>query len=165
MKIFVFGPSGSGKTYLAQGLQRIGVNAYDDGDINGLSAWYDRQGHKIAEPKTAVEAISNHYSFLWNKSVLEAFVSRFKDVYIFGGSGNIFDMLSLFDKTFFLKIDPQIQKERILHSPRPTPLMDTNENGVVIWRAWLEQEAKKRNIPFIDASLTSSEIFEIILQD
>jgi len=165
MKVFVFGPSGSGKTYVSHALQKSGINAYDDADIEGLSAWYDRQGRKIAAPDTADEAINNQYSFLWSKKVLKEFVNRFKDVYIFGGSGNIFNMLDLFDKTFFLKVEPQIQKERILNSPRPTPLMDINDNGIVIWGEWLEQEAKKRHIPFIDASLTPKEIFEIILGD
>lgn len=162
MKVLIFGPSGAGKTYASQALRKQGVNAYDDSDIEGLSAWYNKQGNKVASPATAHEALKNNYSFLWSKRTLRKFLANFSDVYIFGGSGNMFDVVELFDKTFFLKIEPHIQKQRILHSLRETPLMDFDENGIVIWGDWLEQEAKKHNIPFIDATLSPNQIFEII---
>jgi hypothetical protein len=162
MKVLVFGPSGAGKTYVSQTLKKQGIPAYDDGDIEGLSAWYDKQGNKIAVPKTAHEALENHYSFLWSKRILKHFLNQFSDVYVFGGSGNIFNVTNLFDKTFFLKVEPNVQKQRILHSLRETPLLDFDEKGLVIWGDWMEQEAKKRHIPFIDATLTPNEIFEII---
>ncbi len=162
MKILVFGPSGSGKTYLADSFKKSGINAYDADKIKGLSSWYDRQGKKIAAPTTAREALDNHYSFLWSKKFLEKFLAEFKDVFIFGGSGNVFDVLYLFDKIFFLKVDPEIQKERLQSPSRETPLMDFDENEMIIWGDWLEQEAKKRNIPFVDASLTPEEIFDFM---
>jgi dephospho-CoA kinase len=165
MKVLIFGPSGSGKTYVSQALKRQGINAYDDGDIKGLSAWYNKQGNKVIAPKTAGEALKNHYSFLWSKRVLKKFLDKFSEVYIFGGSGNIFNVTDLFDRTFFLKVEPHIQKERILHSSRKTPLMDFDESGIVIWGDWIEQEARKRNIPFIDATLSPGQIFEIITRD
>ena len=71
-------------------------------------------------------------------------------------------MTDLFDKTFFLKVEPNVQKQRILHSLRETPLLDFDEKGLVTWGDWMEQEAKKRHIPFIDATLTPNQIFEII---
>jgi hypothetical protein len=40
--------------------------------------------------------------------------------------------------------------------------MDFDEEGVVIWGDWIEAEAKKRNISFIDATLSPGEIFNII---
>jgi len=162
MKVLIFGPSGSGKTYVSKAWKRKGINAYEDGDIKNLSSWYDKHNNKVATPRTAREALDNHYSFLWSKRVLRTFLAVHSDVYIFGGSGNVFDMTDLFDKTFFLKINLSIQKERILHSSRETPLMDFDEDGIVIWGDWIEQEAKKRNIPFIDATLSPDQIFEII---
>jgi hypothetical protein len=162
MKVLILGPSGSGKTYVSQALKKRGINAYDDGDIKGLSAWYDKQGNKVPAPKTAQEALDNQYSFLWSKRFLKRFLGTHPEVYIFGGAGNIFNVIYLFDRIFFLKVDPYVQKERILHSTRETPLMDFNNNGIVVWGDWIEQEAKKRNIPFIDATLSPDQIFEII---
>jgi len=162
MKVLIFGPSGSGKTFISRALKNSGVNAFDDGDIKDLSAWYDKHGKKVAEPKTADEALGNHYSFLWSKRVLANFLKDHKDVYVFGGSGNIFNMFDLFDRIFFLKIKPQLQKERILNSSQRNPLMDINKDGLVIWGDWLAEEAKKHNVPFIDASLTPEDIFAIL---
>jgi adenylate kinase family enzyme len=164
MKVLIFGPSGSGKTFVSKMLKDEGINAFDGDDIAGLSAWYDRDGRKVAEPKTAGEAMANRYSFLWSKKFLAGFLERFSDVYIFGGSGNIANVFDLFDKVYFLKIDPELQKERLLNGSRPNPLMDKNEDSVVVWGEWLEEFAKKHNIPFIDASQTPQQIFEVISQ-
>jgi dephospho-CoA kinase len=162
MKVLIFGPSGSGKTYIAHALQQSGINAYDADEIKGLSAWYNNQGKRVSDPLTVAEALNNHYAFLWNRRFLKEFLIRFVDVYLFGGSGNLFDVIDLFDNVFFLQVSSQVQKERLMSSLRKTPQMDFDENGLVIWGNWFEQEARKRNIPFINASLTPTEIFSII---
>ena len=162
MKVLVFGPSGAGKTYVSHALRAMGVNAFDDDDIKGLSSWYNKDGKKIPPPQTADEALSNHYSFLWSRKFLAGFLSQYSTVYIFGGSGNIFTMFDLFDAVYFLKVAPALQRERLL--ARGTPLMDMDENGLVVWGDWLEEQARERGIPFIDASQTPQQILAIISQ-
>jgi len=162
MKVLIFGPSGSGKTYTARALSKLGINAFDDPDIEGLSNWYDRNGKKVTESTTADEVLNNRYSFLWSPESMAEFISRFTDVYVFGGSGNVGSVFHLFDKVYFLKIDPEVQKERLLSRSRPAPLMDSNDEGLVIWGGWFEDYARKLNIPFVDGSLTPQEIFEVI---
>ena len=144
MKVLIFGPSGSGKTYVSHALQNLGINAFDGDDIEGLSAWYDSNGKKASQPESADEAIANHYSFLWDKKFLAKFLNRFSDVYVFGGSGNIFNMFDLFDKIYFLKVEPELQKARLHSSSRKNPMMDINENGIVIWGDWFEEQAKNK---------------------
>ncbi|MES2109296.1 MAG: hypothetical protein V4577_11130 [Bacteroidota bacterium] len=162
MKVLVIGPSGSGKSYLADALQAKGINAFDDEDIDGLSSWYNQRWQKIPPPKTADEAFSNHYSFLWDKKFLADFLDGHDEVYIFGGSGNVMDVFDLFDKVYFLKISLELQKERLRSPLRKTPALDFGEEGQIIWGAWFEDEARKRNVPFVDADQTPEEIFEII---
>jgi hypothetical protein len=162
MKVLVFGPSGSGKTYTAHALSKLGINAFDDPDIEGLSNWYDRNGKKVTQPTTADEALNYHYSFLWSPETMAEFIDKFADVYVFGGSGNVTSVFHLFDKVYFLKIDPEIQKERLLSCTRPTSLMDSNGDGLVIWGGWFEDYARQQNIPFVDGSLTPQEIFGVI---
>lgn len=161
MKVLIFGPSGSGKTYTANALSKLGINAFDDPDIGGLSNWYDQNGRKVTEPVTADEALNNHYSFLWSPKAMSEFINKFKDVYIFGGSGNVGNVFHLFDKVYFLKIDPEIQKQRLLSRSLSTP-MDSNNEGLVIWGDWFEDYARQLDIPFVDGSLTPQEIFEVI---
>jgi hypothetical protein len=85
--------------------------------------------------------MANHYSFLWSKKFLAGFLERFSDVYIFGGSGNIANVFDLFDKVYFLKVEPEFQKERLRSASRPNPMIDKNEDGVVVWGNWLEDFA------------------------
>jgi len=162
MKVLVIGPSGSGKSYVADALQVRGINAFDDEDIDGLSSWYNQQRQKIPPPKTAEEAFANHYSFLWDKKFLSDFLNGHDEVYIFGGSGNVTDVFDLFDKVYFLKIGPELQRKRLRSPLRKTPDLDFGEEGMIVWGAWFEEEARKRNVPFVDANQTPEEIFEII---
>ena len=132
MKVLVIGPSGSGKSYMADALQAKGINAFDDEDIDGLSSWYNQQRQKIAPPKTADEAFANHYSFLWGKAFLADFLNRHDEIYIFGGSGNVTDVFDLFDKVYFLKIAPELQRERLRSPLRKTPDLDFGEEGMIV---------------------------------
>lgn len=162
MSVLIFGPSGSGKTHVASAWKKKGLPAFEDSDIAGLSGWYNREGKRVDTPTTANEALRNRHSFLWSKRVLKNFLVAHPDAYVFGGSGNLFDMTPLFEKVFFLKVEPSVQKDRIRRLPRATPLMDFDEAGIVIWGDWLEEEAKKRSIPFLDATLSPEQLLEEI---
>jgi hypothetical protein len=164
MKTLLFGPSGSGKTFIANALRSKGINAFDADDLQGLGDWYDRNWKKVATPKTTDEALSNHYSYLWSREFLTDFLGRYADtdVYLFGGSGNLFGVTDLFDKIYFLKVDPALQQQRLASPSRPTPSMDQDADGLVVWGSWLEEEAKKRNVPLLDAAQTPEQIFDII---
>jgi len=164
MKVLVTGPSGAGKTYISRALQAMGINAFDDGDIEGLSAWY-KHGKKVPAPTTADEAMHNGYAFLWDKTLLANFINRFDDVYVFGGSGNVFDVFALFDKVYFLHVQPALQMERLRSPTRAHPLMDSNADDLVVWGAWFEAEARKRGIAFVDVAQTPAEIWEVIGAD
>ena len=164
MKVLVFGPSGSGKTYVSHTLQKKGINAYDADDIEDLFAWYDRSGKEVPPPQSADVAMKNQYAFLWSKKMLARFLEQFSEIYIFGGSGNVTDMFDLFDSVYFLQVEPGLQKERLSSTSRKNPLMDSNDEGIVIWGGWFEEFAKKRHIPFIDASQTPEQIFACISQ-
>jgi len=164
MKVLVFGPSGSGKTYVSKALKLVGMNAFDAEDIDGLSNWY-QNGKKVAAPTTADETLNGRYAFLWSKKVMAAFLARYDTVYVFGGSGNIASVFELFDRIYFLKIDPDLQRERLRSPDRSTPQMDINEGELVVWGDWLEQFAAKQNIPFVDASQTPEQICQIISQE
>ena len=85
-------------------------------------------------------------------------------MYLFGSSGNMFDMLDLFDKVFFLHVDPELQKERLTHPSRKNPMGQTEfqRNNAVTWGLFLEKRAKELSIPFIDGTFTPQEIIKII---
>ena len=164
MKVLVFGPSGSGKTYVSSELRKLGVNAIDADAIKELSSWYDGAGNKITYPENADQIFLDNHSFLWDREFLKDYLNKNPNIYLFGASGNIFHMLDLFDKVYFLKIDPEIQKERLTYESRENPMGNTEyqRENAVIWGQELEEKARKLNIPFIKATLSPKEIIEII---
>jgi len=164
MKVLVFGPSGSGKTYVSSELRKLGVNAIDADAIKELSSWYDGAGNKITYPENADQIFLDNHSFLWDREFLKDYLNKNPNIYLFGASGNIFYMLDLFDKVYFLKIDPEIQKERLTYESRENPMGNTEyqRENAVIWGQELEEKARKLNIPFIKATLSPKEIIEII---
>ena len=73
-------------------------------------------------------------------------------------------MFNFFDRVYYLNVDVETQKKRILNAANRNSLLDFTKNDLVIWGEWFEQEAKKRNIPFIDATLSPEEVYKIISQ-
>jgi len=160
MKVLIFGPSGSGKTYISSKFRKQGINAVDADKIEGLSSYYNKQGKKVECPDDADKEFLDNHSFLWDRNFLEDYLSENPDIYLFGVSGNIFDMLDLFDKVYFLKVNPEIQKERLTHESRENPMGSTDyqRENALRWGKGLEQKAKTLGIKFIDATLSLKEI-------
>lgn len=165
MKVLVFGPSGTGKTYIPSKLRHLGVNTVDTDLIEGLSDWYLGK-EKAQYPEDADEKFFENHEFLWDKEFLKDYLNRNPDIYLFGSAGNIFEMLDLFDKVYFLKAEPNLIKERLAHQSRENPMGRTEfqRENAVIWGQQLEQKAKELGIEFIDATLTPEEIFKLIKQ-
>lgn len=164
MKVLIFGPSGSGKTHLSSELRKLSINAVDADSIEDLSSWYDGTGKKVDYQEDAGEEFLSNHSFLWDRNFLEDYLRKNPKIYLFGASGNIFEMLDLFDKTYFLKVDPDLQKERLIHQSRENPMgkTDYQRENAVRWGQQLEQKAKYLGIEFIDATLSPQEILEIL---
>lgn len=164
MKVLVFGASGSGKTYISSQLRNFGINAIDADKIKGLSSYYDGQGNKVECPENAGKEFLNNHSFLWDRKFLEDYLNKNQDIYLFGVSGNIFDMLDLFDKVYFLKVEPDLQEERLLHQSRENPMGNTEyqRENAAAWGQQIEQKAKTLGIEFIEATLSPEEIFKLI---
>lgn len=164
MKELIFGPSGSGKTYISGDLRKQEIPAVDADAIEGLSSWYDGDGNKVPYPRDADQEFLDNHSFLWDKGFLKDYLDQHANIYLFGTAGNVFDMLDLFDKVYFMKVPEELQKERLMHQSRKNPMGETKYQraNAVAWGKDLEAEARKHQIPFIDATLTPKEIYTIL---
>lgn len=101
-------------------------------------------------------------NFFGDKEILKRYLDKNPNIYLFGLSGNIFEMLDLFDKVYFLEADPELLRERLTHGSRENPMGKTEyqRQAVINYAQILEQKAKELAIEFIDASLTPKEILE-----
>lgn len=164
MKVLAFGPSGVGKSYLSKELKKHDLNTVDADMIGELNAWYDGNGNKVEYPEDAGAEFFDNHSFLWDKSYLESYLNQNSNIYVFGCSGNIFDMLDLFDKVFYLDVPGEIMNDRLQHETRENPMGQTEyqRQNAIAWGNELRQKAKDLGITFIDATQTPETIYKEI---
>ena len=162
--VLIIGPSGSGKTYVSAKLRSQGINAPDGDLIEGLSDWFDGQGSRVGCPPYADKEFLDTHEFLWDKEFLKNYLKDQPEIYLFGMSGNVFDMIDLFDKVYFLKISPELLAERLRHESRLNPMgrTDYQLENAINWGKEIEEKAHALGITMIDASLLPEDIFKII---
>lgn len=162
--ILITGPSGSGKTYISGKLHEKGINAIDADTIPGLADWYDEEDKKVGLPPDAGKEFLDNHRFLWDREFLEDFLQKQDEIYLFGMSGNVFDMLDLFDRAYFLKTDPQVLAERLRHEGRKNPMGKTEYQlqNALDYAKEVEETALKLCIEMIEADQTPEEIFSQI---
>lgn len=164
MRVLVSGPSGAGKTFLTKKFREKGQNAFDSDQIDGLSSWYDFEGKKVTEPEEIKKNFLETHQFLWDREFLTTFLADKPNIYVFGMSGNAFEMLDVFDIVYFLQVPPEILRERVQHESRENKMGKTEEQreAVVSWAKHIEEKAKKLGVLFIDGTLSAEEIFKKI---
>lgn len=166
-RILIMGPPGSGKTYVSSKLQEKGIAQAVDADlIPDLGTWVDKKGKKVQFNRNADSKWLNEHKFIWDRKVLEKYLTDKKDdVYIFGISENIYDLLDLFDIKFYLKATPKLILQRFSQPGRKNPMGRKPEQLQRIMKSILyyTRKAKKFGFVFIDASKSPEEIYKEIL--
>lgn len=160
MKILILGSSGSGKTYLSNKFIELGEKAVDADEIDGLHGWYDWQKRRAKFPKDASKEFLDNHEFLWDRNLLQEYLRKNPDIYFFGMSGNVFKMLDLFDKVYYLSVPDSVILERLDYSTRANPMgkTDFQKKAVLDWEKELRKRVEKFNIPKIDGTLSAGEI-------
>lgn len=163
-KVLIIGPSGSGKTYTSAILRNIGVNAPDADLVEGLSDWFDGNGNIVKYPIDADKEFLDNHEFLWRKDFLRDFIDNNKEIYLFGMSGNVFDVIDLFDKVYFLKTSQDELAVRLRHDSRENPMgrTDYQLQNALRWAKEIEDKASELGIEMIDASQSPQEIWSKI---
>lgn len=153
-KILIIGSSGSGKTYISAELRRRGINAVDADLIPELSGWFDGNGNEVEYPKDADREFLDNHEFLWNKKFLKKYLDQQKEIYLFGLSGNIFSVIDLFDKIYFLDVRPDILRKNLRHKTRENPMgrTDYQLENALRYAEEIRQKAKESGVKLIDAT-------------
>ncbi len=159
------GPSGSGKSYLAKEFKKMGLNAFDADDLDGLHGWYNWEKKRVPFPHEADKEFLDNHEFLWDRKFLENFLSEQHDVFLFGNSGKISEMVDLFDKVYFLKVPEEIIIKRLDHESRENPMgkTDVQKQEALKWANVNEEEARNFGAKFINGSLFAKDIKRLII--
>src|SRR5471030_966845 len=162
--ILVTGPPGSGKTFVSAALRLRGVNALDADTISGLCGWFDIKGNRVPYLPDADKHFLDNHVFRWDRSVLIDFLARQNEVYLFGSSSNVFDMVDLFDQVFFLKAAPELLAERLRSEGRTNPMGRTDyQLEYCLFRARTHETiACNLHIPMLPAMESPARIYSHI---
>lgn len=119
MKILITGTAGTGKTTMLAELQKRGYLVIDL-DATGLCRWrnietgeYDEYGLDGKDE----EWFSKHgwYCDIDKLKGFLSYVREDKEVFVGGITGNIEELMKIFDMTFLLSADETILRERLTH--------------------------------------------------
>jgi len=160
-RMLITGPPGSGKTHLASALRRYGANAHDADDIEGLCGWFGPYGQRVPYPLNAGESFLNTHRFRWGRAVLKDFLDGQRVVSVFGSSSNVFDMIDLFDRVFFLKTPHDLLRERLRSQDRANPMGRTDYQVRYCLERARQHEAVANTLalPMIDSTLSPERLF------
>lgn len=114
----VTGNPGSGKTTLAAELARRGLVAIDPDYDAELSFWIDDQGASVLKADGPAQPdahwLRTHH-WVWSRSRLEELLTQQQGpVFVCGIALNIHEIVDLFERIFVLRIDADIQEQRLL---------------------------------------------------
>jgi dephospho-CoA kinase len=166
--IYVTGAPGSGKTTIQRSLSKRGIECYDiDDEVFGGP-------HNLLSGKKVIIPPANERSDDWfdyhewriyhdafRKLKLEA-VS--KNIVICGVAEADTEIVNLFDKVFYLKLDDQVLKQRISDRTENDYGKNPKELEVILNRKRkLDQRYSSANSVLIDASLPLEEVIKTLL--
>jgi hypothetical protein len=165
MKELIVGPSGSGKSYVSRKISEMGVNAFDADAVEGLCGWFDKDG-KIANFSFDAdrEFLENH-SFLWNREFLKDYLeSHTEEMYLFGLSENVFDMLDLFDKAYYFFVPDEEIEKRLSSEERDNPFgkSEVQKQIILEFKRELDERARQLGLEFIDSTKSPEEVYALI---
>ena len=162
--VLITGPSGSGKTYLSHVLKHQGVNTYDADKVGGLTGWFDKAGGPVEFPLGAGKDFLDNHAFLWSREVLVDFLRKHPVVYLFGISRNVFEMIDLFHRVYFLKVPQAVLTERLQAADRDNPMGGTayQIEYSLVWARRNEEKAHTLGVPMIDGTLPAERILSQI---
>lgn len=164
MKVLVIGGPGAGKTYVSQELRMHGHNAVDADSVEGLSKWVNMKGDEVDFPELPDRRWLQTHRFILDRSTLKNFLVKNPSLYLFGVSHNIFEIMDLFDRTYYLDLDPRLVRKRMMGKERLNPLgkTDQQQQEVIEVIRELREKAESLGLKFIDSSLSPKEILEMI---
>lgn len=166
--VLISGKSGSGKTTLAEFFKKAGKNAYDADIVPGLGFWTDSSGKPRPQPTHEEWEQVKGFEWKYDSVKLKEILSQNNEIYLFGGSENIYDLAKLFDRLYYLYADEKLILERLEKRSKSGKSyhdfgrIEAQRKGIISNIGARAEQARKAGFVFIDASLSPQQILAII---
>ena len=156
-KTLVIGPSRAGKSYFCKAFKAAGLHSVDLDVDTALIKWRsDKTGEPVERPGNTPHQWYASHHFLIIPGELKQYLAAQGDVIVFAHCWNIMDVLDLFDRVVYMSL-PKEEMERRLAVSRPDHPLEVSQAELDFFRKRHQErsrQARERNIPFIDATLT-----------
>ncbi|MEA3344275.1 MAG: AAA family ATPase [Patescibacteria group bacterium] len=164
-KILITGMPFSGKSCISAFMEKKGENVIDADKIEGLGQWFDKNGDKVDFPMNANKEWLGLHNFLWDRNFLRSWLDKRKSViYFFGFAANVFDVVNLFDKAYYLDMSSEVLKKRFAKNERTNSMGQTQEQQATILRDLnnFAEKAKEKGLIFIQADQSPEDIYKTV---
>lgn len=168
-KVLITGVSGTGKSTICKELTKLGREAYDIENVEGMFEMYHKGTDKVFEDydNSNPEHIK---SAEWRCDVgkLRGLLDSQKTETGFycGIASNMDEILPLFDKVMVLRPDSRVLSGRLETREGTADIGNTKEGREVVlgWKDWWEGEMRKKGAILVDANRSPSEIADRIIR-
>lgn len=173
--VLISGPSYSGKSTLVNYLSEHGKQVCDAD--KGLRILVDSSGKRILKMPEGKEWEENEkkpekdrFRWVWPKDRLKHLLSKNSELYLFGIGPEVFnhEVMGLFDKLYYLDVSEETVRNRI-EDERRNPKREHNwgraewhMDAILSTIKPLREQARKAGFTFLDGSLPTEKLFEII---
>lgn len=168
--IYLTGNSGAGKSTIRKELSRRGYEAHDT-DENDVSSWQNKlTGKTVERPEFEADRTKEWYDkHDWNMSREKVEnlqdVAKDKIVFLCGSTSNADEMIDLFDKVYYLSIDQDTLKKRLLtRTDNDFGKAPDELANITGWHDSLEARYRGHGAEMLDASKSVKEVVDLILE-
>jgi len=167
--IFITGVAGSGKSSICKELNRLGYEAYDIEELEGMFKMVRKDTREGFEDydNADIEKVKNA-DWICDKNKLEELLQKQNTRIVFycGGASNYNEIIPLFDQTILLKVSPEVVRKRLKSREGTDDMGNTAENRewVLSWKDWWENQMIEQGALVVDADGSPTEVTKKIIE-
>lgn len=166
--IFITGVAGSGKSSISKELNRLGYQAYDIEELDGMFKMVRKDtGEDFADYDNADMDKVKNADWICDKNKLKELLQKQNDGTVFycGVASNNNEIIELFDQTILLQASSEAVRKRLNSRAGTDDMGNTAENRdwVLSWKEWWENQMIEQGAIIVDADGNCAEVARKIL--
>lgn len=166
--IFITGVAGSGKSSMSKELNRLGYQAYDIEELDGMFKMVRKDtGEDFVDYDNAdINKVKNAHWICDIDKLKELLRKQNDEVVLYCGvASNNSEIIPFFDQTILLKANAEVVRKRLSIREGTDDMGNTSENRewVLSWKDWWEDQMIECGALIVDADGSPADIGQKIL--